>query len=508
MKRFFVQAAAILATMIAPGVVQAIDEASLRAYYASAVGKKKEALKTAMHDIIGQADVLDYGGGNGKTWFGFYQTDRMADNEVRDRYSNEHHYFNANSYSAVSGMNIEHSFPKSWWGGSNNQAYKDIHHLMPCESHINSSKSNYGMGRVTSVTTDNGCTKVGRGPGAAGATITLWEPADKWKGDFARAVFYMVTCYQNLTWSGAEALKSLENDDWPTLQPWAYELYLQWAQDDPVDDIERARNEAVYKIQHNRNPFIDLPELPEYIWGSKTDVAFSIDGTEPVPEPEPEDSTLLLLQNFKASGIGTFAALQADGTQSAVWAHDAKYGMVANAYSSGKTADDYLVSPPIDLTRMQGATFEFRHAAGYNNGAAPSQMFEVVVSTDFMQEPANATWTVVDVEWPEELISATSKFTKFISSGRISLDEYAGETVNVAFHYTSTASRCWAWEIDNVQAYGKPLPTGIDDNYMSPVDAEDAVFDMNGRYVGREVPTRKGIYIVRQGGYTYKRFVK
>ena len=43
---------------------------------------------------------------------------------------------------------------------------------------------------------------------------------------------------------------------------------------------------------------------------------------------------------------------------------------------------------------------------------------------------------------------------------------------------------------------------------MSPVEAEDAVFDMNGRYVGTTVPAQRGIYVVRQGGYTYKRFVK
>lgn len=497
-------------TFLLPSAVLEAQTIDLNTYYAHAIGKKKEALKAAMHDIIGSADVLEYGGGYNKTWYGFYQTDRMTDNEVRDRYSNAHHFFNGSSYSAVSGMNIEHALANSWWGKTKNQAYKDIHHLMPCESSINSSKSNYGMGKVTNVKTDNGCTKVGTGPGAAGANIDLWEPADKWKGDFARIIFYMVTCYQNLTWTGAQALRSLENDDWPTLQPWAYQLYLKWAKDDPVDDIEMARNEAVYKIQHNRNPFIDLPDLPEYIWGSLTDIAFTIDGTTPVvpPTPEPSDSTLLLLQNFKNSGLGNFAVLQNDGTQSTVWKHDTKYGMVANAYSMGKVADDYLVSPAIDLTQMEGATIEFRHAVGYNNGADPSRMFEVLVSTDFAQVPDRATWTSLDVEWPQELVTETSKFTKFISSGRISLDDYVGETINVAFRYTSESNYCWAWEIDNLSVFGKALPDGIDDNFMSPIDAPDAVFDINGHYLGVEVPIVRGIYIVRRGGYTYKRFVK
>ncbi len=508
-KKRMLAAVTVALVAVAPMAAQGVD---LNTYYADALGKKKAELKTAMHDIVSKATVLDYGGGNGKTWFGFYNTDRFGSNEVRDRYSNEHHYFSSsNPYSAVSGMNIEHAVANSWWGKTKNQAYKDLHHLMPCESSINSSKSNYGMGKVTAVTTDNGCTRVGKGPGASGYTIDVWEPADKWKGDFARVYFYMVTCYQDLNWEGAQAMKSLTNSDWPTLQPWAYELYLKWAQDDPVDDIERARNEAVYKIQHNRNPFIDVPELAEYIWGSRMDEAFTIDGTTPgpTPGPAPEDSTLLLLQNFKAAGIGDFAAVKGDGTQSSVWQYDAKYGMVANAYSLGKVADDYLISPAIDLTSMQGATLEFRHAAGYHGTADPASMFQVLVSSDYAQTPDEATWMPVEgLQWPTELVTATSKFTRFGPSGRLSLDDFAGEVINIAFRYTATSSKCWAWEVDAVQVFGKALPTGIDDNFMSPVEAEDAVFDMNGRYVGTDVPTKRGVYIVRKGGYTYKRFVK
>ena len=47
-------------------------------YYDSALGKKKAELKTALHKIIGKADVLDYGSGAGKTWSGFVQTDVFA----------------------------------------------------------------------------------------------------------------------------------------------------------------------------------------------------------------------------------------------------------------------------------------------------------------------------------------------------------------------------------------------------------------------------------------------
>lgn len=480
---------------------------NLKTYYAAAVGKKKADLKAALHDIIGKASVLEYGSGSNKTWYGFYQTDRMSNNEVRDRYSNDHRYFSTSSpYNSVSGMNIEHSLANSWWGGTKNQAYKDIHHLMPCEAKINSSKSNYGMGKVTSVKTNNGCTKVGTGPGASGNDISMWEPADKWKGDFARVYFYMVTCYSNLTWK-AEALKSIANNDYPTLLPWAYQLYLQWSQNDPVDDIERTRNEAVYAIQGNRNPFIDFPDLAEYIWGSKTDVAFTIDGTlppDPTPTPEPGETVTLLEQDF-LSDIGSFMTVNVDGTQTQVWSQNKTYGAVANAFNLGKTGDAWLITPAIDLTDMQEATLEFNHATGYNTSADASTMFEVLISPDYAQRPADAEWESLVVSWPER---PSSGFTKFVHSGSIPLDDYVGETVNIAFRYRADASACWAWEIKNVVLKGKTLPTGIDQNYMSPVEAEDAVFDMNGRYVGSTIPAQRGIYIVRRGGYTYKRFVK
>lgn len=244
-------------------------------YYSSTNGKKKSELKAALFNLIQPKKTLTYGSGSGHTWQGFYSTDRMPNGEVRDRYSNDHRYFDENTpYAAVTGMNIEHSFPKSWWGGATNNAYKDLFNLMPCEAKINSSKSNYAMGVVTNVTTDNGCTKVGKGTTKPGTTKSLWEPADNWKGDFARAYMYMATTYSNLTWEG-EGLTMLENNSWSTFQEWAYTLLLKWNREDPVDEIEIARNEAVYGIQGNRNPFVDFPHLAEYVWGDSVNVAFN-----------------------------------------------------------------------------------------------------------------------------------------------------------------------------------------------------------------------------------------
>ena len=98
-----------------------------RDYYASVNGKKGAELKTALHEIIREANVLEYGSGAAKTWWGFYVTDNN-NGHVIDRYSNEDRMFGSRGNS-VGGMNIEHSFPKSWWGGTTTQAYCDQEQL-------------------------------------------------------------------------------------------------------------------------------------------------------------------------------------------------------------------------------------------------------------------------------------------------------------------------------------------------------------------------------------------
>lgn len=78
--------------------------------------------------------MLSYGSGYGKTWWGFWSTDRDERGYFIDRYSSEAEWVKSTSQGAAgAGMNIEHSFPKSWWGGATVQAYKDLYNLMPCK---------------------------------------------------------------------------------------------------------------------------------------------------------------------------------------------------------------------------------------------------------------------------------------------------------------------------------------------------------------------------------------
>lgn len=246
------------------------DGLRLADYYASADGRKGSALKTAMHQVIGNPAVKSYG----SLWTYYYDTDRTADNRVIDRYSNETRYFTTRG-TTVNGMNKEHGIPQSWWGKGGIIA-SDLHHVMPSDASANSAKSNFGMGIVTSVKTDNGSIKVGKGYAGNNGLVNMWEPADRWKGDFARVYFYVVTCYEDLNMVQQEGANSMTTTTYPKLQEWAYKLYLEWAKADPVDETERARNEAVFRIQGNRNPFVDYPSLCDYIWGDSVSYAFDV----------------------------------------------------------------------------------------------------------------------------------------------------------------------------------------------------------------------------------------
>lgn len=228
-------------------------------YYNRASGKTTAALKTALCEIINpHTEVSSY---NALPSY-FQKTDlHPGTMQWWDMYSTIPLY--APSFK---GLNREHSFPKSWWGGDTNiPAYVDLNHLYPAEAAANMAKSNYPLGEVTGTPTfDNGWSTVGKGIEMGGAPY-VFEPADEYKGDFARTYFYMVTCYQDINWKYQYMAR---NGSYPSLQQWAINLLLKWHREDGVSQKEIDRNEAVYKIQNNRNPFIDYPELAEYIWGN------------------------------------------------------------------------------------------------------------------------------------------------------------------------------------------------------------------------------------------------
>ena len=250
-------------------------------YYADAHGKKGEALKTAFYNIdhkSGNHTVLDYG-----SLEDYYpQTDKKANNIVRDWYGNYDYTFSQQISSGKEGegWNKEHLIPQSWFKGNAGSMKSDIIHVVPADANINGKRGNIPLAEVGTVTdTDiksnfckKGTSKV------SGFTGTCFEPDNSVKGDIARIYFYVLTCYEDKisSWaSNAQASNVFDGKKYPGMKKWALDMFMRWSKQDPVDNVEIARNQAVSKCQKNRNPFVDYPGLEEYIWGDSVDVAFN-----------------------------------------------------------------------------------------------------------------------------------------------------------------------------------------------------------------------------------------
>lgn len=242
-------------------------------YYNLAEGKTEAALKTQLCVIAGPHTERTYA----DLWTDFQTTDKRADGKVWDMYSNCNFTFGTNQDSGSGGTvecqfyNREHSFPKSWFN-SVTPMYTDLFHLYPTDKFVNNQRGNDAFGETTNPTSTFGNgSKVGTSS-FAGYSGVVFEPTDEYKGDFARTYFYMVTAYDDKVagWNataGTNASPHLDGTKYPALNTWSVALLLKWSRQDPVSAKETNRNEAVYGIQHNRNPFIDHPELAEYIWG-------------------------------------------------------------------------------------------------------------------------------------------------------------------------------------------------------------------------------------------------
>ncbi len=236
-------------------------------YYNNAEGLTGEALRSALKNIIDGHNSQSYN----SLWGHFHNTDKKSNGKVWDMYSTKadgtasyQYTFNSDQCGNYSGegscYNREHSFPKSWF--SNAAPMKtDLFHLYPTDGYTNGRRSNYPYGEVGSAswTSTNG-SKLGTCsyPGYSG---TVFEPIDEFKGDFARTYFYMLTRYKNKISNWSSPMLSGNN-----FSEWAEDMLIEWHQSDPVSQKEIDRNNAVYDIQNNRNPYIDHPEWAIAVW--------------------------------------------------------------------------------------------------------------------------------------------------------------------------------------------------------------------------------------------------
>lgn len=511
-------------------------------YYDACVGKKQSALKSQLYAIIKNHDRISYGSSG--TWGAFRDTDVRSDGTVWDIYTDD--AVDMPSSGSASGMNIEHTFPKSWWGGSKNDAYCDIMHLMPVNSTVNSRRSNHPYGEVASETWSNSRSKVGTPKsGQGGGVSTVFEPDDEYKGDLARTYFYMVTCYQNLTWQG-NGLLTAANGTYPTLQSWAIDMLLDWHRNDPVSQKEIDRNEAVYYHQGNRNPFIDYPDMVEYIWGTMQSVEWTEEGgVLPPPSQDPVLTSPLpndfysfgevaygesvqieipvLGSNFKHSALAT---LTGDDAQmfSLIFANTEMNALTLTANQINSTtghvlkvrytptsitAEDLAHSAVIELTSTDLAEPITVYIQGSCYEKQSVQPVVALEATDITDDSYVANWmpsaqdidyyTVYRNVWDEkgEDIVITEDYE--VDASETSLKMF-GRMADCMETYTVTATK------NGEESEHSKVIMVEATNSIVGVDADDSeaqYFSPDGiRLISK--PTVSGVYVVRKGGKTSK----
>lgn len=249
-------------------------------YYDGVANKKERELKTALSTAISSHEQHSYK----QLWQDFLTTDMRDDGSVWDMYSSLKQFTflkeQCGTYKKEGDCyNREHSFPKSWFHDQY-PMYTDLFHLYPTDGKVNGMRGDNPFGETSQPTYASADSLSKLGPCTfPGYTGTVFEPADEYKGDFARSYFYMATCYEDSisTWESP----MVADNAYPAFQDWSVNLLLKWCRQDPVSSKEKKRNEAVFGLQQNRNPFIDFPGLEEYIWGYKKDSIFTPDEYHP-----------------------------------------------------------------------------------------------------------------------------------------------------------------------------------------------------------------------------------
>lgn len=167
---------------------------------------------------------------------------------VKDVYcqKNYDHGVGPNQIPSDKELNVEHTWPQSRF--TNNFPAKtqksDLHHLYPADSLMNNKRASWKFGEVNGSSENLKCVESKLGKTSDGFRF---EPPTHHKGNVARSLFYFSVRYQI----------SIDPDEEAILR--------QWHKQDPVDEEEINRHEIIFQTQHNRNPFVDYPELVDDI---------------------------------------------------------------------------------------------------------------------------------------------------------------------------------------------------------------------------------------------------
>lgn len=175
--------------------------------------------------------------------------------------------------------------PVEWWGGSRVEirgaVASDFYNLLPVVSDVKVYRRDLVPGvAVESVSFSNDFWCAGRGV-VYGVETELYVPPERLRGELARAVMYVSTVYHVEIWS-PRGFMMMGGSAYPGLTDYAIGVLMAWHRAYPPSVSECEKNSRGEAVQGNRNPFVDYPELAEFLWGEKRGEVFRVEG-EPVP---------------------------------------------------------------------------------------------------------------------------------------------------------------------------------------------------------------------------------
>ncbi|MEB3195680.1 MAG: endonuclease [Candidatus Sericytochromatia bacterium] len=233
-----------------PAVTRSLGRTMPADYYAPVANMSGPALLQGLNQLVGPHRDLGYDGArdvmfadvddlDGDDTVACVYIGRALDN-VRDR---------ASAFRNGAGLNAEHTWPQS--KGAEGSAKADLHHLFPSDVKANSTRGSYPFGEVARVEWAEGGSQLGDN----GSGRRVFEPRMDQRGDTARALLYFFTVYGV---TGGPDLENFRLEE-PTIK--------RWHEQDPPTTDEKLRNDAVFAVQGNRNPYIDHPEYVARVGG-------------------------------------------------------------------------------------------------------------------------------------------------------------------------------------------------------------------------------------------------
>ncbi len=424
-------------------------------YYDAATGKKGYELKTALHGIIKSHTDIGYDA----VWNAFKTTDKKSNGKVWDMYSDKpdgtppyEYTFGTNQCGNFVGendcYNREHSFPKSWFSDAR-PMHNDLFHLYPTDGYVNGRRNNFPFGEVKSPTwTSQNGSKLGN-CSFEGYSGTVFEPIDEYKGDFARTYFYMATCYEDkITSFEMPAILNGTKDQ--VYKEWHLKLLFKWHEQDPVSQKEIDRNNAVYNIQKNRNPYIDHPEYAAQVWEGFGNTA-----------PDPEPTKLTLLKEPFDSKLGQFTQYSVVGME--IWKNTTYSGnsfAEMNGYTNSATNpnEDWLISPVLNISqKLKNIILSFKSGQKFGNATTTQLKVYILKNYTSGTNPLTGATEATDITANFQYSEGNYEWKQ---SGEYKLDDYTGTEIQIAFYYKTT-SEARLWRIDDVLVVADEKSTSI-----------------------------------------------